>query len=137
MIMTPAHYPPMPVRGFGPGLPPEGADLAACPGTVLNIDGWTGAEAVRREELILQRQGGLFMLQWHSPEGLCAITFEKVCAEAWHDWLAGLQHEKHPADVATAFWFWAAILFVVAGLLLLLILLFAGGDSPFSPAVSV
>lgn len=125
----------LPVRGFGPGLPPEGAALTARPdGEVLRIEDWPGIERVRRSELSMRKQGEGLVLEWQSPEGPCALTLDMRTAAAWKDWLPG--HTRPQADHATRRWLWGALSLAIGLPLLLLALFFAFRSQILDAAVA-
>lgn len=108
-------------RGFGAGLPPEGAALQLrLAGERLEIDGWPGIAAVKRSEAVARIQGNGVLLEWQAPVGRCGLLLEPPAATALADWLppGAARH-----DSATRRWLWAA-LFLAIGLPLLLLALF-------------
>lgn len=114
---------PLAGRGFGPGLPPQGARVSfTCDGEVLNIAGWPGISAVKREELTAQRRPDSILLEWQAPAGQCGIMLEAPAASALTGWLRGI-HEQQ--DGATKRWLWAALFFVIGLPFLLLGIFFS------------
>lgn len=117
----------IPARGFGPGLPAEGAAVTVrLAGERLRIDGWPELGEVRKSQLVARRQGDGLVLEWDAAGGRCALAFDaKVGAGATAEirhWLpaTGVHH-----DAATRGWLWGA-LFLLVGLPLLLLALFFG-----------
>jgi len=113
----------IPARGFGPGLPPEGAAVSvSIVGERMKIAGWPELDAVSRSRLAARHQGDGLLLEWEIPAGRCALLLDKLGAGATAQWLP-VASPRH--DGATRRWLWAA-LFLVLGLPVLLLALFFG-----------
>jgi Zn-dependent protease with chaperone function len=110
-------------RGFGHGLPAEGAPVSIrLVGDRLHIDGWPAIREVRKPSITARRQGDGLLLEWTAGGRPCALLLDKVGVGVTTDWLpeTAIRH-----DAATRGWLWAA-LFVLVGLPLLLLGLFFG-----------
>lgn len=111
-------------RGFGPGLPPEGAPVTArFAGDILHIEGWPEVAEVRRGTAVTRRQGDNLALEWEIASGRCALLLEGKGADAaLAAWQPAITKER---DAATRRWLWAALLLAIGLPLLLLSLFFA------------
>ncbi|OHC70343.1 MAG: hypothetical protein A3H93_14015 [Rhodocyclales bacterium RIFCSPLOWO2_02_FULL_63_24] len=117
-------------RGFGPGLPPAGAEIQArWSGEVLHLETWPEAgRAVRAEQLTARRQGAGLLLEWDVPGGRCALALDQGVgagdtAVAILRRLAPAQAGTARGDARTRAWLWAS-LFLLLGLPILLLGLF-------------
>lgn len=112
-------------RGFGPGLPAEGAPVSVqIAGERLRIDGWPGQDEVRKAGLAARHQGDSWLLEWDAAGGRHALSVPKVGAggTALLAWLpAGTRRQ----DAVTRRWLWAILLLTLGLPLLILALLFA------------
>ena len=112
---------PLPARGFGSGLPQEGAPVQLrLAGEQLHIEGWPEIISVSRSEVAVRRQGDGLLLEWQALAGRCAMLLEPQAMGALAAWLPPLTVQR---DFATRRWLWGA-LFLSNGLPLLLLALF-------------
>lgn len=112
---------PLPARGFGSGLPQEGAPVQLrLAGEQLHIEGWPEVISVDRSEVAVRRQGDGLLLEWQASAGRCAMLLEPQAMGALAAWLPPLTVQR---DFATRRWLWGA-LFLAIGLPLLLLALF-------------
>jgi Zn-dependent protease with chaperone function len=120
-------------RGFGPGLPPAGAEIQArLVGDVLHVDAWPQAgRSIRTSQITVLRQaGGQVLLEWDTPGGRCGLSIAKkigagdTAAELLRR-LPSARNAKPRGDGGTRAWLWAALLFALGVPLLLLGLFFA------------
>lgn len=108
-------------RGFGAGLPPEGAPVQLrLAGGQLHIEGWPDVVAVSRGEVAVRRQGNGLLLEWQTPAGHCAMLLEQQTVTAFAAWLPPAAVQR---DSATRRWL-SISLFLAIGLPLLLLALF-------------
>lgn len=117
-------------RGFGPGLPPAGAEIQArWSGDVLHLEAWPEAgRTVRAEQLTARRQGAGLLLEWDAAGGRCALALAQgvgagETAAAILRRLAPAQSAQARGETATRAWLWVA-LFAALGLPALLLGLF-------------
>lgn len=105
-------------RGFGPGLPAEGASVSVrIAGEKLSIDGWPEVSGVRKNQAQTRHHGDDVVLEWSAAESMYALSFDRKSPLA--AWLpAGGR-----MDGATRGWLGLA-LFVTIGLPLLLLAAF-------------
>ncbi|MDO8706984.1 MAG: M48 family metallopeptidase [Sulfuricaulis sp.] len=110
-----------PARGFGSGLPPEGAPVQVrLAGEQLHIEGWPEAISVNRSEVAVRRQGDGLLLEWQIPTGHCAMLLGPQAVTALSAWLPPIAAQR---DHATRRWLGIS-LFLAIGLPLLLLALF-------------
>lgn len=108
-------------RGFGSGLPPEGAPIQLrLAGEQLHIEGWPDVVAVSRGEVAVRRQGNGLLLEWQVPAGHCAMLLGQQAVAALAAWLPPTALQRDPT---THRWLWIS-LFLAIGLPLLLLALF-------------
>lgn len=113
---------PQTARGFGPGLPPQGATVKVAPaGEQLLIEDWPQVQAVARNKLLVRRQGEGLALEWQTAGGRCALALDAQAAGMLSGWLP--QTAASAQDKATRRWLGVA-LFLAIGLPLLLLALF-------------
>lgn len=111
----------LPARGFGAGLPPEGAPVRLrLAGERLHIEDWPEVISVNRSEVAARRQGDGLLLEWQAPLGRCGMLLGPQAATALAAWLPPVAAQR---DSATRRWLWAT-LFLAIGLPLLLLALF-------------
>ena len=110
-----------PARGFGSGLPPEGASVQLrLAGGQLHIEGWPEILSVNRSEVAVRRQGDGLLLEWQAPFGHCAMLLGPQAVTAIAAWLPPIVAQR---DSTTRRWLGAS-LFLAIGLPLLLLALF-------------
>ncbi|MBI5438044.1 MAG: M48 family metallopeptidase [Nitrosomonadales bacterium] len=110
-----------PVRGFGAGLPPEGAPVQLrLAWEQLHIEGWPEVVTVSRSEVAVRRQGDGLLLEWQIPTGHCAMLLGPQAVTALSAWLPPIAVQR---DSATRRWLWIS-LFLAIGLPLLLLAVF-------------
>jgi Zn-dependent protease with chaperone function len=108
-------------RGFGSGLPPEGAPVQLrLAGEQLHIKDWPEVISVNRSEVAVRRQGDGLLLEWQTSAGRCGILLGSQAVAAVAAWLPPLAVQR---DFATRRWLGAS-LFLAIGLPLLLLALF-------------
>lgn len=110
-----------PARGFGPGLPPQGAPVRLLlADETLHIEGWPEVAAVSSGEAAARRHGKGLLLEWQIPQGRCGLLLDPAAVTALAGWLppTGVQQ-----DASTRRWLGIA-LFLAVGLPLLLLALF-------------
>lgn len=118
--MTTEQYP---ARGFGCGLPPEGAPVGLrLAGEQLCIDGWPEVVALNRGEAAARRQGEGLLLEWQAPAGSCALLIDAKTAAALVAWLPPAAAQR---DAATHRWLRISLFFAIGLPLLLLAVFFA------------
>lgn len=105
-------------RGFGQGLPAEGAQVRLLlAGDQIQIDGWPGVAAVNRGEATVRRQGDGLLLEWQTTSGRCGMLLGAQAAVALAGWLPAVTAHR---DTVTRRWLGIA-LFLAVGLPLLLL----------------
>ncbi len=115
-------------RGFGPGLPPEGAAITArVTLTHLWLEDWPGLSGIAKPRIGAREQGDGLLLEWETTAGVCGLLLEKVGAggtalDAWLPPAAPAQH-----DQATRNWLWIALFLLIGLPLLGLVLVFGFG----------
>ncbi len=120
-------------RGFGPGLPTEGAPvLLRRNGDDLVIDGWPAMPVVAVTHLAASRRGESLLLEWDDAAGRCAVTLDAAQAEKVG--LGGTAKQPRH-DRATRLWLWGT-LFLLIGLPLLLLALAVGFRGVFIDGVT-
>lgn len=108
-------------RGFGFGLPPEGAPVQLLlAGEQLHIEGWPEIISVNRSEVAARRQGDGLLLEWQAPAGRCGMLLDPQAVTALSAWLPPAAAQR---DSATRRWLGIS-LFLAIGLPLLLLALF-------------
>ncbi|MFZ2302196.1 MAG: M48 family metallopeptidase [Gallionella sp.] len=108
-------------RGFGSGLPPEGAQVQLrLADEQLHIEGWPDVVAVSRGEVAVRRQGDGLLLEWQASAGRCGMLLDQKTAAALAAWLPPAAVQR---DSATRRWLGIS-LFLSIGLPLLLLALF-------------
>lgn len=121
-------------RGFGPGLPAEGAPVSArVTPSHLWLEDWPGLSGIARPRIGAREQGDGLLLEWETTAGVCGLLLEKsgsgkTVMEAWLPPVAPARHDR-----ATRKWLWLA-LFVLLGLPLLVLALFFGFRAPIVDA---
>ncbi len=106
------------VRGFGPGLPAEGAPVGVrIAGDKLVIEGWPEVSGVRKSQAQARHQGDDVVLEWTSAGAMYALSFDRKSP------LAAWMPAGGGTDGATRGWLGMA-LFVTVGLPLLLLVAF-------------
>lgn len=121
-----------PARGFGPGLPPQGAPVRLqLVGELLQIEGWPEIISVRSGEAAARRQSNGLLLEWQAPQGQCGLLLEPPAATALAGWLPPAGRHQ---DASTRRWLWM-VLFLSFGLPLLLLALFFGYRAEIVDAV--
>lgn len=113
-------------RGFGPGLPQEGASvLLRIVGESLYLEGWPEVSEVRKAALSIRQQGAGLLLEWESPAGRCALSLDQKVGAGGAALLAWLPAGTRRQDAVTRRWLWAILLLTLGLPLLILALLFA------------
>lgn len=118
-------------RGFGPGLPPAGAEIQArWSGEILHLETWPEAgRTVRAEQLTARRQGAGLLLEWDAAGGRCALAIDQGVGAgdtaAILRRLAPAQAGTARGDARTRAWLWASLLLLLGLPALLLGLFFA------------
>lgn len=116
-------------RGFGPGLPPEGAPVTVRrEGDDLRIEGWPGVERVALAALAATRRDTQVLLRWDD----CALSLDRASAARVG---AGGTAKAERQDGATRAWLWGS-LFVLIGLPLLVFAAFIGFRGAIVDAVT-
>lgn len=122
-------------RGFGPGLPPEGAAVRLhVSGDRLRIEGWPGVTAPGRDPVHARRQGTTLLLEWDTPAGPCALAVDAQEAARCQTLQGWVPASTHRHDSATRNWLWM-VLFIVIGLPVLLAAGFFMFRAPLMDAV--
>lgn len=113
-------------RGFGPGLPPEGAPVSLrIVGESLHLEGWPEVSEVRKAALSIRQQGAGLLLEWESPAGRCALSLDQKVGAGGTALLTWLPVGTRRQDAVTRRWLWAILLLTLGLPLLILALLFA------------
>lgn len=105
-------------RGFGPGLPAEGAPVSVrIVGEKLSIEGWPEVSGIRKNQAQARHHGDDVVLEWSAADAMYALSFDrKSPLTAWLPAGGGM-------DGATRGWLGLA-LFVTIGLPLLVLVAF-------------
>lgn len=105
-------------RGFGPGLPAEGASVSVrIVGENLSIEGWPEVSGIRKSQAQARRHGDDVVLEWAVADVMYALSFG--CKSPLATWLP----VGGRMDGVTRSWLWLA-LFVTVGLPLLVLAAF-------------